>query len=135
MINLDELKQRIEQDVNIPAALLKGETSEEVIVSAKAMLAYKREQETQRPRSTAEQFREWVNTQEGIEPQDEAGAALANIEEAIRVEGGGYPRVTDAGEITDLPDTRPAREQFTEWFGNKSAWDPFKGTDGWRSVI
>lgn len=134
MINLEELRQTIEERTGVPAALLRGENSEEVIVSAKAMLAYKREQDTQRPRSTAEQFKEWIDGREGIEAQDTAGAALANIEEAVRIEGGGYPRITDAGEVTGLPDPRNTQQQFSEWFSNKSALDPFK-KDGWRPVI
>jgi hypothetical protein len=134
MINLEELKQTIEERTGIPSKLLKGENAEEIIVSAKALLTYRREQETQRPRSTAEQFKEWIDGREGIEAQDTAGAALADIEEAVRIEGGGYPRITDAGEVTGLPDPRNTQQQFSEWFSNKSALDPFK-KDGWRPII
>ena len=133
MINLEELRQTIEERTGIPSKLLKGETCEEVIVSAKAMVAYKREQEEQRPRSTTEQFKEWIDGREGIEAQDTAGAALADIEEAVRIAGGGYPRITDAGEVTGLSDPRNTQQQFSEWFNNKSALDPFQ-KDGWRPI-
>ena len=33
-----------------------------------------------------------------------------------------------------LPDPRPAKEQFAEWFSNKTAFDPKKGPGGWRRM-
>lgn len=132
-MNIDELKTAIEQGTGIPASLLTGETEEENIAQAKAFLAYKRESEAARPKSTREQFKEWLNASQGIEEPDTAGAALEEIQEALRVEAGGYPRVPDAGEPAGrLPDPRPTREQFAEYFGSVAAFDPFKGQDGWK---
>lgn len=132
-MTIEELKVAIEQGTGVQASLLTGETSEEVIAQAKAFLAFKREREDQRPKSTAEQFGSWFNAVQGIEEPDEAGAALANIQEAVRVAEGGYPKVPDGGEPAGrLPDPRPAREQFAEWFLGESAYDPFKGQDGWK---
>lgn len=132
-MNIDELKTVIEQGTGIPASLLTGETAEENIAQAKALLAYRRESEASRPKSTREQFKEWLNASQGIEEPDTAGAALEEIQEALRVEAGGYPRVPDGGTpVGDFPDPRPAREQFAEYFGQIAAFDPFKGQDGWN---
>ena len=125
-MSIEELKQIIEQRTGVPASLLTGETAEENIAQAKAILAYKRDLDTQTPRTAGEQFAEWLNASQGKEAQDTAGAALAEIEDAARMETGGYPAVQDSGEVTGLPDPRPAREQFAEWLGQKSAFNPFK---------
>ena len=151
-MTIEELKQTIEQRTGVPASFLTGETAEENIAQAKAFLAYKREYEQQRPKSTAEQFSDWIGGQleerdrqtaaafglhyEAPE-KDPAGAALADIEEAVRVEAGGYPMVKDGGQIdtSNMPDPRPAREQFADWLGQKTAFDPFKDADGWKRVL
>ena len=125
-MSIEELKQIIEQRTGVPASLLTGETAEENIAQAKAILAYKRDLGTQTPRTTRDQFAEWLNASQGKEAQDTAGAALAEIEDAARMEAGGYPAVQDSGEAAGLPDPRPARDQFAEWFGQKSAFNPFK---------
>lgn len=135
-MTIDELKQAIEQRTGVPAALLNGETAEENIALAKTLLAYKKEHEAQRPKSTSELFAEWFTAKQGIETRDAAGEAMADIEEAVRVEAGGYPIVKDATmDYRPLPDSRPAREQFAEWFSKKTAWDPKKDSQGWGKLI
>lgn len=151
-MTIEELKQTIEQRTGVPASLLTGETAEENIAQAKAMLAYKREYEQQRPKTAAEQFSDWLGGQleeknrqtaaafglhyEAPEA-DPAGAALADIAEAVRVEGGGYPMVKDGGQVdtSNMPDPRPAREQFADWLGQQTTFDPFKDADGWKRVL
>ena len=145
----EEVKQLIEQRTGVPASLLTGETVEENIAAAKALLAYKREHDKGRTKSTREQFADWLGAQQEDKdrrtaellgrhyeapPADPAGAALAEVAEAYRVEAGGYPMTKDGGEGTNMPDPRPAREQFAEWFGQKTAFDPFKDADGWKTL-
>ena len=131
---LDELKQTIEKQTGIPAYLLNGETAEETIAHAKALLAYKREADAQRPRTAAEQFADWMNAQDGVEQPDTAGEALARIEEQARVEAGGYPIIRDGGSANvNLGDGRSAKEQFSEWIGQKTAFNPFNN-DGWTRL-
>ena len=149
-MTIEELKQQIEQRAGVPASLLTGETAEEVVARAKAVLAYKREHEAQRPKTAQEQFADWIGAQledkdrrtaellgrhYEAPPADPAGAALAEVAEAYRVEAGGYPMTKDSGEVTNMPDPRPAREQFAEWFGQKTAFDPFKDADGWKNLF
>lgn len=130
-MNLEELKQIIGQRTGIPASLLTGETIEENIAQAKALLAYKREAEAERPKSTKEQFAQWLNAQQGIEDQDTAGQALAQIEERARVEAGGYPIIQDGGSVNvQTGDPRSAKEQFSDWAGQALAYNPRK-QNGW----
>ena len=132
---LDELKQTIEKQTGIPACLLNGETAEENIAQAKALLAYKREAHAQRPKTAREEFAEWLNAQEGIEEPDTAGEALAQIEEQARVDAGGYPMIRDGGSANvNLGDGRSAKEKFAEWAGQKLSYDPFKRPDGWTPL-
>lgn len=135
-MNTEELKQTIETQTGIPANLLNGETIEETIAHAKALLAYKREADAERPKTTAEQFAEWMNTRNGIEQPDIAGEALARIEEQARVEAGGYPILRDGGSVNNnLGDGRTVREQFAEWAGRNMAYDPRKSADGWTPLF
>lgn len=135
-MNIEELKQAIEQRAGVPASLLTGETAEENIALAKAFLAYKKEYAAKQPKSTREQFADWFNKQQGIEPQDTAAQALAEIEEQARIDAGGYPRIADGGNVLaggHLPDGRPASEQFADWAGQQMAFNPFK-EDGWTHL-
>lgn len=133
-MNIDELKQTIEQRAGVPASLLTGETAEEVIARTKAILAFKRELEPQRTKTAREQFADWYNATRGTEGPDPAGAALADIEEAARTEAGGYPRTKDGGETgaRKAADPRPAREQFADWLEQKAAFNPRKDAGGWK---
>ena len=133
-MSIEELRQTIEQRTGVPASLLNGETAEENIAQAKALLAFKREHAAAQARSSREQFAAWYTAQIGEDPQDTAAAALADLEEAERAEAGGYPRTQDGGEVTGIPDARPAREQFAAWLEQQAAFDPFK-QDGWKDLL
>lgn len=143
----EEVKQEIAQRAGIPETLLTGESVEENIAQAKAILAYKREHETQRTKTTQEQFSDWLGGRlEGMNKQraatlgleytppekDTAGAALAEIEERARVEAGGYPTVRDGGsDNVDLGDGGSTKEHFASWIGRQLAFDPFNDAGGW----
>ena len=135
-MTLEELKQEIEQRTGVQASLLKGETVEENIAYAKAVLAFRKEHEAQRPKTAGEQFAAWYKATQGIEDTDEAGAALAEIEEQARLDAGGYPILQDGGSVNvNTGDGRTAREQFADWLGQKTAFDPFKEADGWKRLV
>lgn len=128
-MDIEALKQTIQQRAGVPASLLTGETAEETIAQAKALLAYKRENEGQHE-TTAQRFGAWASAQLGVAPKpDMAAAALADIEEGVRIAAGGYPQTRDGGEIDGdkLSDPRPTREQFAEWMGQHTAIK----LDGW----
>lgn len=101
-MDIEELKQEIEDYTGIPADSLTGETAEENIAQAKALLAYKREQ----GKTTRDQFTTWMNEREGKVVPDLAGKGLAEIEARIGV------------EASSLPDNNIFRAQFAEWFKN-----------------
>lgn len=109
---LDELKAQIETRAGIPANLLKGESQEEILAEAKALLIFKKQHEEQRPKSTREQFTEWQRKLDGIETGDEAGEALADIENSLRPYAYG---IRDAGEVEHVPDGKTARQHFEDW--------------------
>lgn len=125
-MNMDDLKMRIEHDTGVPAALLTGETAEECIVQAKALLALKRDYSYQpAQKTTREQFADWMRGQLGEEPpQDTTTAALEAIARDAAEEAGRYPIVADAGEVDAGPAPRSTSEQFAEWFAQKTAWKP-----------
>lgn len=132
-MNIDDIKNQIEQHTGVPASLLKGETVEENIAQAKAFLAYKRQVEQEQPKSTKEQFKEWIQEESGMEPEkDEAAAYLDDLTEEARIEAGGYPIIPDAGESAIPPtDPRSTSEKFAEWFWNASAWNPRNSSGNW----
>lgn len=134
-MDINELKKEVEVRTGVPAPLLTGETSEEVIAKAKALLAFKRETEQSAPQSTAQQFASWLNKLGGIEEVDEARQALADLEDSLRAYS--Y-RITDNGSPyingAQLPEGRSTAEQFAEYMENKLAYDPFKDKDGWKKL-
>ncbi len=128
-MNIEELKQRIEHETGVPASLLDGETGEETIAKAKALLAYKRQHEVKKTKSNREAFSDWFRAQEGEVVQDPAGAALAQIENELR----SVPVLRDAGEV-QTPTYGSAKEAFQDWMNGKLSYNPFKGADGWQSL-
>lgn len=129
-MTIEELRQEIAQRAGVPANLLTGETVEENIAQARALLAYKRDlEEQEQPEDTAGQFAGWLRANDGIERPDIAGAALDDITKQARMEAGGYPEVEDGGTPyingRAAPDTRPAAEQFSEWLQEQTAITPF----------
>ena len=133
----EDVKQEISQRTGIPVHLLTGETPEEDIVRAKALLAFKRNNRQEEPKSTSQQFAEWFSAQSGEDPaEDESMQALKAYEEELRLASGGYPNMKDGGENLTIAgqDGRSTREQFAAWFGQKAAYNP-KKTDGWETMF
>lgn len=117
MLNLDEVKAEIEERTGVPGSLLNGESVEELVAQAKALYAYKRDNApASAPKSTKEQFAEWMNARDGNSPQDQVREALADIE---RRSLESYPSLNDGGEALNMPDGRSTVEQFSEWFNRR----------------
>ncbi|MBQ4467070.1 MAG: hypothetical protein II918_02510 [Firmicutes bacterium] len=136
-MNIDDVKKQIEQRTGVPAMLLNGETVEENIARAKALLAYKKQHEEEQPKSTREQFREWIWSEAGIEPdKNDATTLLVDLQEAARLEAGGYPKVSDGGTsaVSEFAsqDTRSTEQKFIEWFQGVSAFDPADDLSGFK---
>lgn len=119
------LKKVIEQKTGIPSELLTSETEKGTIEQARALLAYKKQCEEQREKTSSEQFTDWYKEQTGtVTKEDPAEKALDEIEEASRL----YPAVTDAGEVDHrgLPDGKSTGEHFQDWLQDQIAWNPHK---------
>ena len=109
-----------------------AETPEGVINQAKELLRFKESSEAQRPKTTREQFTEWLD---GPQPS-EGEKTLDEIAEETRIDAGGYPTIPDYGEVEriGMPDPRPVDKQFEEWFQGVTAFDPSKDQNGWKKL-
>lgn len=134
-MTLEEYNQEIERRTGVPASLLTGTTLEENIAKAKALLAFKGKVEDERPKSTAEQFSDFLRNIEGREEQpsesSQAMQSLADFEKSFQnypiVKDGGNPYINGAVE----KDPRTPAEQFSEFF-NQAMRTPSNLTDdGW----
>lgn len=112
-MTLDKFKDAVERRTGVPASLLSGETEEEVIARAKALLVLKRESAAKALErtgsTTADHFRDWYATQTG-EENNNAGQDPEDTQQ----KSAGYPQLQDNGEI-QTPDLRTARDQFVDW--------------------
>ena len=59
-MSIDELKKDIEQRTGVPAAIIQGETNEEVIAHAKALLAFKMQEDAKAGRTESRPDRKSV---------------------------------------------------------------------------
>ncbi len=131
----DDIKKEIAQRTGIPEAMLSGDTAEDLISYSKALLAYKRENTEQAHLNSRELFDNWLREQTG-EPQPETLEQKLDVfAEDLRLEAGGYPRVSDGGTAginIGNTDNLSTLERFKKWLDGESAFDPFKETDGWK---
>lgn len=115
-MTIDEAKQQIAQVAGVPVHLLNGETIEENITKAKALIAYKKEWNANRTKTTREDFIEFMQAQEGTQPEADPFKDLANLEMQYKANKA-YPSLQDGGEPfrNGYPDGRSTQEQFSEW--------------------
>lgn len=109
-----ELKKVAAEKTGVPANLIKGETTEEIAASAIALAAYKRDSYEAKP--TREKFADWLN---GDVPAEVAPDPIPTPPAYPNVPDGGTPQNIDYGP-------RDPRDAFAEWFGDVSAFNPFK---------
>lgn len=130
-MNTEELKQKIVERVRVPAALLTGETDEELLAQAKAFIAYKKDLEGKKvPSTPREAFAKWMHEQEGTPQDNTESIALANIEDELKA--GIYPNIPDGGSIDRAEnDNRTNAEKFSEFIHAKTDFDPRKSGRDW----
>lgn len=137
-MTLDDFKNGIEERTGIPTSLLTADTEDGCIAQAENYLAFKKEHEATRPKSTREQFADWMSEKEGREKADPALEGLAQIKEQNWVDQGGFPKVHDGGNVlvndVKFGDSRTPREQFAAWLKKQTQFDPTKDSDGWKRV-
>lgn len=123
-MNLEELKQAIVKETGIPASLLKGETIEENIALAKALLAYKKEVNATKPQTTAEQFRSWTTQQIGSEQIDTTAEILTRIEQQAKEEFYNHPGTNESKQAeTNTATGKTTKQQFAEWLGLQTSFN------------
>ena len=111
-MDIENFKQEIENRTGVPAAILSGDTAEENIAQAKALLAYRNSQE----KPTRDQFADWLDEEMGTTPAAAMDALeLQEIEEAAR-NAAGYPKVRDGSTDGKIIHTkRQTRDVFNDW--------------------
>lgn len=117
-MDINELKQEIEQKTGIPANLLTKETESEIFDQARGLVEYWRGQQLRQPISTREQFKQWFELQNGEETPDRFETLNKTIDNMSSDAPGTCPAVRDGGEIdhSNMPDGRGTHEIFKEWF-------------------
>ena len=127
MLTLEEVRSEIAKS-GIPESLLTGETIEEVIAQAKALLAWSSEtggllDADRRPaKTTREMFSEWAASRLGrADPQQPAPDLDALQQEALQL----YPETGDGGEAPAPYEPRDKYEEFADWVAqslNRNLW-------------
>lgn len=134
-MKIEDFKQTIADKTGLPVHLLNGETEEENIAQAKALIAYKRDCDAQRPKTSREEFADWLSAQTGTEQHNEALQALNQIEAETKTYNG-YPNVRDGGSVNvQIGNGRSPQEEFSEWVSNALAFNPLKSDDGWTHLL
>lgn len=114
-MTLDEMRQEISRRTGVPAEILTGETAEEQIAQAKAMLAYKKESGGAVKKTEAEQFREWFNTVTGNGSASSEDPFIG-LEQELKQP---YPTIQDASASDPLPKAEDSvAESFANWLQN-----------------
>lgn len=131
-ISLDDFKKEIQTRTGVPVNLLTGETGEEIIAQAKALLAYKREV-TEEHRTPAQQFADWFRSNTHL---SESHYYPVNPPAPEPQEGvaSGYPSLPNPGEPAGiLPEYYgTTAQQFSQWLCNMGIgeFNPFTDSDG-----
>ena len=115
-MKVEELKQIIEKRAGVPANLLTGETIEENISQAKALIVFKKQQEQKagQTASAREQFAAWLTTGQNKSNNDLAMEAITTIEKSIKENN----RQAAGGEASGTGSGKSAKEQFAAWLNN-----------------
>ena len=128
-MTLEVIKDEISRRTGIPAHLLTGNTLDENIEQAKALLSFKLEysenndpaaSEPSAPKSAREQFAEWASN--AFQPNavilDFASIFAQPSETAPMLDpSNGYPKLQDNGEPTNGTgiDLRSSMQKFEDW--------------------
>lgn len=142
-MTLNDVRTEISRRTGVPTSLLTGTTVEENIDQAKAILDFKRDFVSRRsttepslPKSPREQFAEWASKTLMVTDPN-SGTHVPGMISEPDAPPPVCPTIADPGEIAsgEMPDGRSTREQFTEWFLDRTAFNPFKDRDGWMHLL
>lgn len=123
MEKIDQVKEYICQKTGIPKELLIGDTVEENVSRAIALLSYRSEKEAfvkkEEKKSTSEQFAEWMEAKEGIERPDPYTEMINELKNDLLPQPVA-PIVKDTSVDSEIPEYKGStKEQFASWFRSR----------------
>lgn len=139
-MTIEEIRQTISARTGVPAELLTGETTEEIVSRAKALIALKTNFQKETPKTQQEQLADFLRAnfpdsfpaETAEDPLDD----LAKTEEEIRVANGGYSRsIKDASTDATATGIKSPQEAFTDFINSKLSYDPFIDPEGWKKLL
>lgn len=136
IMTVEEMKLEISDRTGIPLTMIQGDTPGEALAFARSLIEYKNSIDDQEPKSNAEKLGVYLFGEN--ESSNTELESLECIEKQYNYEQGGYPVFRDNGNVlingVSFGDPRSPGEQFAEWFGNKTAFNPNK-ENGWTKLI
>lgn len=128
---LEDVKKELSSRTGIPVSLLDGETIEENIAKAKAIIAYRRDHD--KPQSAKEEFSLWFQEMNGDEKPDPMENVTKYENELRSLDC--YPQIRDGGSVLVNDNTLNAKEDPSKEFGkmldSALAYNPFRDPSGW----
>lgn len=137
-MEIEFVKAAISRKTGIPVNLLDGQTAEEIDARAKTLLSIKDQNYSETPKSPREQFAEYFSDQLGDGYTIQAGNPVQDAKTVPKRPISSYPVLPDGGSPYMGPDPEyngTPREQFAQYFAEKSAFNPFVEPGGWIRII
>ncbi len=123
-MEIGEVKKYISDKTGIPVNLLNGDTVEENISRAAALLMF-RDENIEKPikiKSNEEQFMDWVNESLGIKvDEDETTRIIHELKEELLVGNAVVNNVSVNNDTADSPvdsSSKSTSELFSDWFNS-----------------
>lgn len=110
-MTIEDLKKKIEEKTGVPAILLNGESLDENITQAKALISYKRKEERKKNENTRDQFALWCDPESDPDLQ-----AINAIETEMQKETIINDDQSGSGEKKHQEN---AKEAFVSWLGGE----------------
>lgn len=131
-MDINQFRTAVSKTTGIPESLLTGSTEAEITSRAKALLTFAREHPG--PKTTAQQFSEWVQSSGLLDTND---GFISSVPPAVEEHPVGYPDLP-LGRVTPPHYAGTPAEQFEQWaveVGLRSLdFDPMKDRDGFMPL-
>lgn len=130
---LEDVKKELSSRTGIPVSLLTGETIEENIAKAKAIIAYRRDHD--KPQSAKEAFSLWCQEKNGDEKPDPMENVTKYENELRSLDC--YPQIRDGGSVLvngKLKGNEDPSKEFSRLASDALAFNPFRDPSGWTHI-
>ena len=129
---LEDVKKELSSRTGIPVSLLTGETIEENIARAKAIIAFRRDHD--KPKNAKEAFSLWFQEENG----DKIPDPMENITQYEKELYSGYPQIKDGGSVLvngkKLSGTDDPKREFENMIDSALAFNPMRDPSGWTRL-